>query len=272
MSFCFFEHMTHSFFVETIQQNKHNKELDKKLGKKVFSFIQGLNGAVTDKWFYTSELSRILLVGEPKIFESIRWYPIIDAFCIMGPLFDNRFDAFVKNVKQYSQQELEEAIQDALLLFQYSSKGYTPNKLLDHLIEDLQNTIKHIEHNYVWDQKSCSSLKKSASWLVGLIAVIAITNRYAVHNNKITSKAVALESCNNLATLSCIPLSYKLLQDSYNVLTIDPHVDNQYLHRYEALLLFVQRLKLELSTNGCITFKLASGCVATINDNQLTFQ
>lgn len=269
---CFFQNISHCLFIQKLEQNMHNKDLDKKLGKHIFSFVEKWNGNLIHRWYYTTELSRILLVGEPKIFESIKWYPIIDVFSEIGPLFDNRFNDFIKQVKQYSEQELEEAIQDALLLSQYSTKGYKPNKLLDHLIATLKFTINQIEHNYRWDQQSCSDLKKSAIWLVSLIAIIALTNKSTTYNNQITNKTIILELINDAAILGSIPLSYKILQNSYKILTTDPSMDNQYLHKYEELLLFVQKLQLELSTNDCITIKLASGYVATINDDELSFQ
>lgn len=273
---CLFENASHCMTITKIEQNAHSKEFEKKVGKKLFSFGHAINGAVVDRWYYTTELSRILIVGEPRMFESVRGWPIISGVYLFGPLFDNRFDDFIENAKQFSQQKLEEAVQDAILLSPYSSKGYSVNKLLDYLIEALQHKVadikEQVEHNYKWHQKSYSNLKKSVAVLVGLIATVAITSKNITHNDKNKKNKVSnLEFLSIIATFGCIPASYKVLKGCYKVVTIDPNASNQYLKKYEELLIFLQKIKLQLETSGCITFKLESGYTATIKDNQVIF-
>lgn len=256
-------------FFESIGKNMHDRKIDENLGKPVFSFVERLNGVTVEQFCYTTELSRILLVGEHRVFEFVRHLPIINVISLAGPLFDNRFENFIKNVEKSSQRQLQEAIEDAILLSPYNTKAYSVNKLLNYLVETLQNKIVYIKdqikHDFKWDQKSFSSMKKSVALAVGLMAFVLYCD------NNIENKVSSLEFLNAVATLGLLPVSYQVMKNCYKILTINPNACNQYLDKYEELLAFVQKLKAQLETNGFITFKLTNGRIATLKDNKLIF-
>ena len=263
-------------FFESIGKNMHDRKIDENLGKPVFSFVETLNGVTVEQFCYTTELSRILLVGEHRVFEFVRHLPIIRVISLAGPLFDNRFENFIKNVEKSSQRQLQEAIEDAILLSTYNTKAYSVSKLLNYLVEALQNKIVYIrdqiKHDFKWDQKSFRSMKKSVAWAIGLMACVVITNKYITHGDEnIANKVSSLEFLNAVATLGLLPVSYQVMKNCYKILTINPNACNQYLDKYEELLAFVQKLKAQLETNGFITFKLTNGRIATLKDNKLIF-
>lgn len=272
LSCCLFKSLSCVFF-ETLSKNTHDRQIDKNLGKPVFSFANTLNGLVLDQWLYTTELSRILLVGEPRVFETVRYLPVVNIISEAGPLFDNRFENFIKNVGQSSQEQLQEAIKDAILLSPYSTKAYSASVLLDYLAEALQNEIMHtrsqITHDFKWDQKSLHYMKKSVVWALGFAATKAVSSFIATKT--IAKKYNALKWFDTIATFGVLPASYRILNGCYKVLATDPNACNQYLERYEELLSFVQELKAQLQADGFITFKLTNGRVATLKNNKLTF-
>jgi len=140
LSFCFFE---------SVGKNVNNQTIDKTLGKPVSSFVRTADFIATDKFYYTTELSRILLVGEPRMFETVRGIPLINLMMIAAPLFnnrlfDNRFKKFIKNGEKCSQSQLQEAIEDAVVLTTYNTNAYSVSKLLDYLSEALQSKIGDI--------------------------------------------------------------------------------------------------------------------------------
>lgn len=260
------------------------KQLQEKFGKPVFSFtLMGEHLSIQDQFCYTTELSRILLVGEPRVFERVRRLPLINVvspvISLAAPLFDNRFESFIKNAEKFSQKQLQEAIQDAILLSPCNTKAYSANKLLNALSKALQNKIAYtkdqIKHNYKWDQKTFSSLKKSGAWAIGLTTLLVITNKY-IDKTNIANKVPHftgsdfLEFLNAIAVLGLLPVSYKILKNCYKILTIRPYACNQDLYKYEELLAFVQKLKAELETNGLIAFELTNGLVIS-KDNELIF-
>lgn len=269
-------------FFESIGKNMDNQSLGKKLGKPVSVFIKTIDFIPTDKFYYTTELSRILLVGEPQVFETIRAIPLINLTMTFAPLFnnrffDNRFEKFVKNGEKWSQSQLQEAVEDAIVLTAWNTNAYSVSKLLDHLSEALQykigNIKEQIKHEFKWDQKSFSSLKKSGAWAVGLTVLIVITTKY-IGDNTIGNEVSYLDGLNAIASLGLLPVSYQVLKNSYKILTINPDACNQYLNKYEELLAFVQKLKEQLKTNGFIALTLRNGNTATIkNDrfNTVTF-
>lgn len=261
-------------FFESMGKNRDDRTVGEKLGKPVYTFIETLNCVTVEQFCYTTELSRILLVGEPRVFEFVRCLPIINFISLVGPLFDNRFEDFVKNVEKSSQIQLQEAIKDALLLSTHNTKSYTVSKLLNYLVEALQKKIIYIKdqikHGFKWDQKSFRSMEKSVAWAIGLIAFVVITNKY-IGDKNIDNKVSNLEGLNAIASLGLLPVSYQVLKNCYKILTINPNACNQYLDNYEELLAFVQKLKAQLETNGFIAFKLTNGCIATLKDNTLIF-
>lgn len=285
---CLFTNVSSCFFIETLSKNMHTKELDNNMGKPVYSFVERLNGLMVDQWYYTTELSRILLVGEPQFFESVRYSPI-SFVSIAGPFFDNRFEDFIVNVKQYSLSELQEAIKDAILLTPYSTKAYSVKKLLDYLIAVLQHKIavveNQIKHNFKWDQESLCYMKKSIAWLAVLATIAVATNTYNQgddakikgmmpnpnNDKQIKGEVSNLEFVHSVAVLGCIPASLAALKGSYKVLTIDPKACNPYLEQYKELLTFVKNLKSQLEANGCITFQLDNGRIATIKQELIAF-
>ena len=133
----------------------NNQTIDKKMGKPVSSFIQTLNYVPTETFYYTTELSRILLVGEPRVFETVRAIPLINVIMIAAPLFnnrlfDNRFKKFIKNGEKCSQSQLQEAIEDAVVLTTYNTNAYSVSTLLDYLSQALQSKV-----GYIKDQIKC---------------------------------------------------------------------------------------------------------------------
>lgn len=262
-------------FFECIGNNMSNQTIDKKLGKPVSSFIVTLNFVKTDQFCYTTELSRILLVGEPRVFETVRASQLIYFMSLAAPLFDNRlfanrFEKFIKNGEKCSQSQLQEAIEDAVALTAYNTNAYSVSKLLDYLSEALQSKIgpikDQVKHDSKWDQKSFSSLKKWGALAVGLTAFVVITNKY-IGDNTIENSVSNLEGLNAIAVLSLLPVSYQVLKNCYKILTINPHESNQNLGKYEELLSFVQELKEQLKTNGFIALTLHNGNTVTINND-----
>lgn len=127
-----------------------------------------------------------------------------------------------------------------------------------------------IKHDFKWDQQSVRSMQKSSAWAIGLIAFVAITNKYISNNN--TENTVSnVEALNAVATLGLLPASYCVLNNSCKILTINPNACNQHLHKYEELLVFAQELKAQLEANGFIDFKLTDGRIATLKDNKVIF-
>lgn len=262
------------------------RTIGEKLGKPVSSFVE-ISDHVNklEQFCYTTELSRILLVGEPRVLQSIRCFPLINSVInpvidLISPIFNNRFvnnrfENFIKNADKFSQRELQEAIEDAILLSTYNSKAYSASKLLNFLSEALNKKVAYIkdqiQNNFKWDQKIFNSLKKSGALATGLITFVIITNKY-IDKTNIGNKVSNLEGLNAIATLCLLPVSYKLLKNCYKILTIHPNACNHYLDKYEELLTFVQKLKAQLETNGSITFQLPNGRTATkLKDNQLIF-
>jgi hypothetical protein len=148
LSFCFFE---------CIGNNMNNQTIDKKLGKPVSSFVRTSDFIATDTFYYTTELSRILLVGEPRVFETVRGIPLINVIMIAAPLFnnrlfDNRFKKFIKNGEKHSQSQLQEAIEDAVVLTTCNTNAYSVSKLLDYLSEALQSKIGYIKDQIKSDE------------------------------------------------------------------------------------------------------------------------
>jgi hypothetical protein len=124
----------------------NNQTIDKKLGKPVSSFVRTVDFMPTDTFYYTTELSRILLVGEPRAFETVRAIPLINLIFLAAPLFnnrlfDNRFKKFIKNGEKYSQSQLQEAIEDAVVLTTYNTNAYSVSTLLNYLSKALLSKI-----------------------------------------------------------------------------------------------------------------------------------
>ena len=265
LSFCFFD---------SAGKNMNNSTIYEKMDKPVSSFIRTLNGVAVETFFYTTELSRILLVGEPKVFETIRALPLINVMTLAAPIFDNRFEKFIKISEKHSQNQLLEAILDATILTSYNTNAYSVSKLLDHLSTALQNKIDcimyQIKHDSKWDQKSLNSFKKYSALAIGLTAFIVITNKY-IGTNNIENKVSNLEGLNATAVLSLLPVSYYVLKNCYKVLTINHNANTDNLSKYEELLSFVQKLKNELKTYGSISITLRNGNIATIENNTVKF-
>lgn len=263
VSLCSFKDLS-SAAVEIITQNIHDKQLDKNLGKRISSFTSSLG----DSFYYTTKLSRILLVGEHRAFESVQWLPVINSLSILGPLFHNRlynsrFDKFITHVEKSSQNSLKEAIKDAVLLAPYNSKAYWADDLLDYLVEVLEKKIAEIadiNDGCVFDPRSLHCMKK-------YMVVTALLMGVSYMTDSPDSKNSNLEFINSLSSLGLIPSSYKLLKSSYNTITIYPQHKKKYLNKYEELLSYVQALKQELAINGCVVFELSNGLTAILEDN-----
>lgn len=243
---CFFEHA---------QSGMNREQLEIKLGKPVYRFVQPLDYTLIiddyefrDYCLYTTELSKILLVGE------------------------NRFDDFIESIGKSSQKQLREAIQDTLLLTGGSSKAYSMSKLLYYLEDILQRKIDFIENqikfDYTYDQESVFAAQKSFTVAVALIVFASVAQAYIPSdaknsNNTNVSNAEGLYS---LAILGLIPALYIVLKNSYEVLTKNPRAHNQYLKEYQDLLEFVQNLIFELKEKSCISFTLDNGNLANIKE------
>lgn len=147
--------------------------LNQKLGKPVFSFIEITDFILSERFVYTTELSRILLVGEPRVFETIRCIPLIN-LVMQGPLFifntlfnnrffTGRFEKFIKNSDKYSQAQLQEAIEDVVVLTTYNTNAFSVSRLLDYLSNALESKIgyikEQIKYDSKWDHKSFRALK-----------------------------------------------------------------------------------------------------------------
>jgi hypothetical protein len=236
------------FVSESIGKNLNKLNISEVLGKQVFVYrLIDEYGMCCEKTTYTSELSRLLLEG--------------------GNIFFNRFDSFIKNVEIYSLSILKEAIEDALLLspYEYNTNSYSASKLLNFLSDGLQNKIAYIKeqikHDYKWDPKNLSSLKKTAALAICLKTLDAVIDR-----NDLSK----LDDLRTIVSLALLPVSYQILKNCYKLLTIRPNDSNQYLDKYEELFAFVQKLKAELDKNKFITIELNSGLVASLKDDLLT--
>lgn len=265
---------------ESIGANVKNRTIEEALGKRVFVFVEMSDLIQVEKFSYTTELCRTLVVGEHRVFESLRCLPIINnvinpVINLATPLFDNRFEDFIENVEKFSLRKLQEAIEDAILLspYEYNTRAYSASKLLIFLSEALQDKIAYvkdqIKHDFKWDQKTFSSLKKSSAWAIGLTLVV-ITNKH-IDKTSIGNNVASLEFLNAIATLGLLPVSYQILKNCYKILTIRPNACNQDLYKCEELLAFVQKLKAQLETDGFITFELENGRTATLKDNMVIF-
>ncbi len=265
----------------SIGGNVKNRTIGEALGKQVFVFVETSNLIQVEKFCYTTELCRTLVVGEHRVFESLRCLPMINSVInpmigLVTPLFDNRFENFIENVERFSQRQLQEAIEDAILLspHEYNTRAYSASKLLSFLSKALQDKIAYIKdqikHDFKWDQKTFSSLKKSSAWAIGLTTLVVITNKY-IDKTNIGNNVASLEFLNAIATLGLLPVSYQILKNCYKILTIRPNACNQDLYKYEELLAFVQKLKAQLETDGFITFELKNGRTATLKDNMVIF-
>lgn len=271
-------------FFESIGKNIDDRTIGQKLGKPVSSFVEMSDFITVQQFCYTTELSRILLVGEPRVLGLVRCLPLVNN--VINPVINlvslifnnrfvnNRFETFINNAEEFSQIQLQEAIEDAILLSTYNTEAYSASKLLNYLVEALQEKVvcikDQIKHDFKWDQKSFRSIKKSGAWAIGLIAFVVITNKY-IGDTNIENKVSNLEGINAIAFLGLFPVLYQVLKNCYKTLTINPNAYNQYLDKYEELLAFVQELKAQLETNGFIDFKLTNGCIATLKDNELIF-
>jgi len=268
-------------FFESIGENMKNRTIGEKLGKQVFVFVETSDLIQVEKFCYTTELCRTLVVGEHRVFEFLRCLPMINnvinpVINLSTPLFDNRFENFIENVEKNSQRQLQEAIEDAILLspYEYNTRAYSATKLLIFLSEALQDKIAYIKdqikHDYKWDQRAFSSLKKSSVWLIGLGTLVVIANKY-IDKTNMGHEVSNLEFLKAIATLALLPVSYQILKNCYKILTIRPNACNQDLYKYEELLAFVQKLKAQLETDGFITFELKNGCTATVKENMVIF-
>lgn len=284
---CFFKNAQASMTSEEFA-----KQLGKMLTKPVSYFIFIVDYQIEDRYYYTTELSKLLLGGNSKIIESGKSMPIIwpvfslasVATYVWDELFDTRLAAFMKKIEECSQQELQEAIKDALLLSKYSNHGYFPSCLLNYLVEKLQNRVffvrEQVKYNFTYDQESYRYMTRSLPWAIGFLAVVAIASRYDTREVKSFSDFETMEKqemspslfLGSIAMLGAVPTLFKTLKGAYKVLTTDPNAYNQYLEKYEQLLAFVQNLKNELDVVGFITFKLPSGYTATVKDFYVHWQ
>jgi len=258
-------------FFQDAQGGYTREQLENYLGKPISSYVHLVNFNVTNQWLYTTQLSKILLVGDSSLFEFIESLPEVSflAEIVNNRFSDTRFESFIKNVGTSSQQELQEAITDAILLSTASTQSYSTHKLLDCLIELLQNKIiiinNQIKHNFKYDQKSLHSMQKSLAWTAVLIASIALTHTYCSCDDKKAQKTVSnKEALHAFSVLLLLPASYKALKSCYKVLTTDPNAYNKHLEEFKRLLTFVQKLKTDLKKNGAISFRLANGHIATV--------
>ena len=252
----------------------NNQRIDKKLGKSVSSFIEMTNFIVTEKFVYTTELSRILLVGEPRGFGTIRYIPLINVvmtgpLLIFNTLFNNRFftgrfEKFIKNSEKYSQAQLQEAIEDAVVLTTYNTNAFSVSRLLDYLSNALESKVgyikEQIKYDSKWDHKSFSALKKWGALAAGLMAFILVNQGIGC----IGGSASTIENIRGFAALGLIFASYQTVKNCYKILTINPNANAEALGKYEELLLFVQKLKEQLKINGFIAFTFRNGHTATI--------
>jgi len=270
LSGCFFEsvHAVNWFFEDT-PAGKALEQLKRGLRIPVSSFVHTVDFHVMDQWYYTTELSRILLVGEHRFFEHVRYVPAIGGLLSLpGPLFDNRFEYFIKHVGKSSQQELQEAIRDTILLTQYSTKSYPADELLSYLVAALQKKIVNInyqmKHDFTYDQESFRYMKKSLIWVVGLLALVVVNNKYVTDDDN-------KKTLDGVLALGLVPTSYKTLKGCYKVLATDPNACNQYLQEYEELLEFVQKLQAQFRVTGGMSFELDNGCIVTLTKEGLVF-
>ena len=167
----------------------NNQTIDQKLGKPVSRFVVLTNfgASISERFVYTTELSRILLVGEPRVFETVRHIPVIDSLMGLvaqfnGWFFYNRFEKFIKNGEKCSQGQLQEAIEDAVILTTYNTNAYSVSRLLDYLSEALQSKIGYIKEQIKYDSKcdhkSFSALKKWCALAVIQTTFVVVMNEY----------------------------------------------------------------------------------------------
>ena len=265
-------------FFQDAQGYYTREQLENYFGKPVFSYQHLVDFIVVDQWLYTTELSKILLVGDNLLFDFMKKLPVAGTlFRVTEPIVknrfsDTRFESFIKNVGKSSQQELQEAIQDTILLSSASTQAYSVHKLLDYLIQALQDKIiiinDQMKHDFKYEQKSLHSMKKSLACTAVLIASVVITNKYCSCDDKQVKATVSnVEALNAFSCLCLLPASYKALKDCYKVVTTDPNAYNKYLDEFQKLLTFLQELKIELKTNGALSFKLANKRIATLKVN-----
>lgn len=253
--------------------NYTREQLENYFERPVFSYTHMIDFHVVDQWLYTTELSKTLLVGGSTFFHVMRDVPGIGILSsAVEPIFDNRFsdtrfESFIENVGKFSQQELQEAIQDAILLSSASTRSYTTPELLNYVIAALEDKIDLIEnqirHDFKYDQKLLLSIKKSCAVLVGLIAIVATTSKICSCDHIKKNTAVALGRVKTFAGLCLLPASYKVLS-SYNVLTKSPNAYNRHLNEFKELLTFVLNLQKDLKETGTIRFTLANQRIATV--------
>jgi len=248
--------------------------LNQKLGKPVSGFVllSYYGDRIVERFVYTTELSRILLVGEPRVFESVRGIPVIDSLMGLAVLFYrwffyNRFEKFIKNSEKCSQAQLQEAIEDAVILTTYNTNAYSVSKLLNYLSEALQGKIgyikEQIKYDSKWDHKSSSALKKWGALAAGFTVFVVVMNKYLGDNNIERIEGLTAIAT-SIATLGLLPAWYQVLKNCYKILTTNPNANDENLCKYEELLFFVQELKEQLKTNGFIVFTLRNGHTATI--------
>lgn len=252
----------------------NNQTIDQKLGKPVSSFVVLTNfgASISEKFVYTTEVSRILLVGEPRVFETLRCIPGMCSLMGLvakfnGWFFYNRFEKFIRNSEKCSQGQLQEAIEDAVVLTTYNTNAYSVSRLLNYLSEGLKGEIgyikEQIKYDSKWDHKSSRSLKKWGALAVGLMAFIFVNESIGY----IGGSASAIEYIRGFAAMGLILASYQTVKNCYKVLTINPNANDETLGKCEELLLFVQKLKEQLKANGFIAFTLRNGHTATITND-----
>lgn len=248
--------------------------LNQKIGKPVSSFtlLTNFGASISERFVYTTELSRILLVGEPRVFEDVRYIPVLDSLMglvapFYGWFFYNRFENFIKSGEKSSQGQLQDAIEDAIVLTSYNTSAYSVSKLLDYLSKALQGKIGYIKEQITydskWDHKSVSALKKWGALAAFFTVFLVVMNKYIVDNDVERIEGF-IGIATSIATLGLLPALYQVFKNCYKVLTINPNVNIGDLAKYEELLLFVQKLKDQLKTNGFISFTFQNGHTATI--------
>lgn len=145
-------------FFQDAQGYYTREQLENYLGKPVFSCQHMIDLIVVEEYLYTTELSKILLIGDSVFFNAMKLVPAIGSiFLMLDPIvhnrfFDTRFETFIKNIEKYSQEKLQEAIKDAVLLSSASTQGYFVHNLLDYLSKTLRNKIIFIKRQNVYNK------------------------------------------------------------------------------------------------------------------------